>query len=434
VIGLLAFLQFTIILDFMIISPLGAMLMPTLHITPAQFGMVVSAYAFSAGASGLLAAGFSDRFDRKTLLLVFYGGFVLGTLLCGVARTYEFLFFARMITGVFAGVIGSTVMAITTDLFDYRARGRVMGIIQAAFSASSVIGIPLGLYLSNRWGWNAPFLLIVAISAAVGLAAWRLLRPIDAHLRIPSQRTALRHFIHTATMPRYLSGFVTTALLSTGGFLLMPYSSAFSVHNLGIALTRLPLVYVVTGACTLVAGPLIGRASDSFGKFRLFCFGSVATLITVTVYTHLGPTPIGWVILVNCLLFIGITSRMISASALLSAVPAPADRGAYMSISSSLQQVSGGFAAIVAGLIVTETSTGALEHFDTVGYVLAATILITTTLIYFISRRVEAMVNTSSTAAPATAAPATPAPATTAPATTVPAYSPSGTGPTRARP
>jgi MFS family permease len=139
----------------------------------------------------------------------------------------------------------------------------------------------------------------------------------------------------------------------------------------------------------------------------------------VTVYTHLGPTPIGWVILINCLLFIGITSRMISASALLSAVPAPADRGAYMSISSSLQQVSGGFAAIVAGLIVTETSTGALEHFDTVGYVLAATILITTTLIYFISRRVEAMVSTTSTATPAT---------------TVPAYSPSGTGPTRARP
>src|SRR6202051_3614050 len=133
VIALLAFLQFTVILDFMIISPLGAILMPTLNITPAQFGLVVSSYAFSAGAAGMLTAGFADRFDRKKLLLFFYGGFILGTLLCGIARSYQFLLIARMITGVFAGVIGSIVFAITTDLFAYQLRGRVMGVIQTAF-------------------------------------------------------------------------------------------------------------------------------------------------------------------------------------------------------------------------------------------------------------------------------------------------------------
>ena len=399
VVALLAFLQFTIILDFMIISPLGAILMPALKITPVQFGLVVSSYAFSAGAAGLLAAGFADRYDRKKLLLLFYAGFVVGTLLCGVARTYGFLLFARTITGIFAGVVGSTVFAIITDLFPFQMRGRVMGIIQTAFAASSVLGIPMGLYLSNRWGWNAPFLLIVTVSILVGLAKIRFLRPIDAHLALHPDRSPLHHVVHTLSNARYLQGFATTALLSTGGFLLMPYMSAFSVHNLGISLERLPLVYMITGVCSIIAGPLIGRASDAYGKFATFFGGCIATIVMVVIYTHLGVTPIGQVILVNCLMFVGVSSRMISASALISAIPQPADRGAYMSISSSIQQLSGGIAAIVGGMIVTETSSGMLQHFDQVGYVLVATTLITLVMMYFISRRIDVPAALSSAAA-----------------------------------
>jgi predicted MFS family arabinose efflux permease len=399
VVALLAFLQFTVILDFMIISPLGAMVMPALKIAPAQFGLVVSIYAFSAGGAGLLTAGFADRFDRKKLLLFFYCGFIAGTLLCGVARSYQFLLFARMITGVFAGVIGSIVFAITTDLFAYQLRGRVTGVVQTAFAATSVIGIPVGLYLSNRWGWNAPFLLIVAVSVLVAAVTLRYLRPIDAHLRLRPDRSALHHLFHTLSRPRYLQGFATTALLSTGGFMLMPYMSAFSVHNLGIALSRLPLVYLITGACAMIAGPLIGRASDALGKYLVFFVGCVATIIMVIIYTHLGVTPISIVILVNCLLYVGVSSRMISASALISAVPNPADRGSYMSISSSIQQISGGIAAVVGGMIVTETSSGALKHYDTVGYVLVGSTLITLVMMYFISRRIGATATLSSVAA-----------------------------------
>jgi predicted MFS family arabinose efflux permease len=399
VVALLAFLQFTIILDFMIISPLGAMLMPTLKISPAQFGIVVSSYAFSAGAAGLLTSGFADRFDRKKLLLFFYCGFILGTLLCGVARSYHFLLFARMITGVFAGVIGSTVFAITTDLFAYQLRGRVMGVIQTAFAASSVAGIPLGLYLANRWGWNAPFLLIVAVSVLVGAVIVRYLRPIDAHLRLHPDRSPLHHFLHTVSTPRYLQGFATTGLLSTGGFILMPYMSAFSVHNLGIELSHLPLIYLVSGACAMIAGPLIGRASDALGKYLVFFFGCMATMIMVMIYTHLGVTPLSVVILVNCLLYVGVSSRMISASALISAIPYPPDRGSYMSISSSIQQISGGMAAVLGGLIVTETSTGALENFDVVGYVLVGSTLITLVMMYFINRTIAAPATLSSAVA-----------------------------------
>ncbi|HEV7986268.1 MAG TPA: MFS transporter, partial [Steroidobacteraceae bacterium] len=210
VVALIAFLQFTIILDFMVLSPLGAIIMPALHVTPSQFGLLVSTYAFSAGLSGLLAAGFSDRFDRKRLLLFFYTGFVLGTLLCALARSYEFLLCARMITGVFGGVIGSIVFAITTDLFEYQVRGRVMGVVQTAFATSNVVGIPLALFLSNRWGWNAPFILIVATSLLVGIVIVWKLKPINAHLQRHPDRSPLHHFLHTVTTPRYLQGFATT--------------------------------------------------------------------------------------------------------------------------------------------------------------------------------------------------------------------------------
>jgi predicted MFS family arabinose efflux permease len=389
VVALLAFLQFSVILDFMILSPLGALLMPRLHIGTEQFGLLVSSYAFAAGISGLLTAGFADRFDRKKLLLFFYCGFLLGTLLCGLARTYAFLLLARTITGVFAGVIGSIVFAIITDLFSYEMRGRVMGVVQTAFSASGVAGIPLGLYLSNHWGWNAPFLLIAAICAVVGSWMVVAIRPIDAHLRMRPDRSPLHHFAHTVSTPRYLLGFATTVLLSTGGFILQPYASAFSVNNLGVSLLQLPLVYMVTGAVSMVAGPLIGRLADVIGKFRVFLLGCIVTIVTVIIYTNLATTPLLWVIVVNSVLYVGVSSRMIASSALVSGIPTPTDRGSYMAISSAIQQVSGGLAAMVGGMIVAESSSGKLLYFDRVGYVLACTTLITLFMMYFIGRLVE---------------------------------------------
>jgi len=392
IIAVLAFLQFTIILDFLVISPLGAMIMPALRVSPSQFGVLVSVYAFSAGIAGLLASGFTDRFDRKRLLLFFYVGFVIGTFLCAIANSYEFLLVARMVTGLFGGVIGSIVFAIATDLFEYRLRGRVMGVVQTAFAASNVLGLPIGLYLANRWSWHAPFFLIVGTSIAVGVVILAFMRPIDAHLKQRPDTSPLHHFVHTVSTPAYLQGFAATILLATGGFMLLPFASAFTVHNIGISLERLPLVYIVTGVCSMIAGPLIGRASDHFGKFVVFAAGCALTVVMVVIYTNLGVSPIGTVMLVNVLLFIGVSSRMISASALTSAIPSAVDRGSYMSISSSLQQISGGVAAALAGLIVKETPNGAIEHFDVVGYVVVTSTLLTLVMMYFINRRVEGTV------------------------------------------
>jgi len=390
VVAVLAFLQFTVVLDFMILSPLGAILLQELHITTKQFGAVVSAYAFSASAAGILAAGFADKFDRKRLLLFFYSGFVLGTFLCGIAPSYEFLFVARMVTGLFGGVIGSISFAIIADLFPFEARGRVMGFVMTAFSASQVLGIPLGLYLSTRWGWHAPFLMIVAVSGAVGLLIAIRLKPINEHLKAPSDRNALRHLLKTLTAPRYFWAFAATMLLAVGGFMLMPFGSAFSVHNMGIALDKLPIVYVATGVASFIAGPLIGRLSDGIGKYPMFCIGSGVGMALVIYYCGLGITPLGTVIALNIVLFIAITARMVSAQALSSAVPDPGDRGAFMSINSSLQQLAGGVASSAAGFIVVQTAQGPLAHYDQLGFVVAGAMSITVVLMFKVNRMVRA--------------------------------------------
>lgn len=388
-VGLLAFLQFAVILDFMIMSPLGALIMPALQIEPSQFGLVVSAYAFSAGLSGLLTAGFADRFDRKKLLLFFYTGFILGTVWCGVAQSFESLLLARIVTGLFGGVIGSIVLAITTDLFPLSMRGRVMGVIQTAFAASQVLGIPAGLYLSNNWNWHVPFLAMAALGLVGGLVvAWKM-QPVAEHLKTPQEHSAFLHLFHTVTDTRYLTAFAAVTLLATGGFMIMPFSSVFLVANMGIDLEHLPTVYLVTGLATIFVGPLIGKATDKVGKFRVFVFGTALSIVMVVIYTHMEQTPLLLVVLVNVVLFAGIFSRMIPFQALSSAVPSVTQRGSYNAISASIQQLSGGLASVIAGHIVSIGADGKLQNFEVVGYVVVSTSLVTLWLVWRLDRGIR---------------------------------------------
>jgi predicted MFS family arabinose efflux permease len=399
IVAILSVLQFTVVLDFMVLSPLGAILLKELSITTTQFGLVVSAYAFSAGIAGLLAAGFADKFDRKKLLLFFYSGFVLGTFLCGIAPNYHFLLMARIVTGIFGGVIGSISFAIITDIFPMEMRGRVMGFVQMGFAMSQVMGIPIGLYLANIFGWHAPFLMIVGLSILIGIALVVYVKPVTEHLKIQKQGNAFQHLGSIVTRPAYLRAFMATTLLATGGFMLMPFGSAFGVHNLGIAITELPGLYMVTGFAMLIFSPLMGRLSDKIGKFRMFVFGSVITCIMTLIYCNLGVTPLWLIMVLNILLFVGITGRMISASAMMTAVPEPQDRGAFMGVNSSIQQISGGFASLVAGIIVKETSTGYLENYPILGNVVVVAVILTVFLMYRIHKSISA------TSSPASAIP-----------------------------
>jgi len=389
VVALLAFLQFSIILDFMIISPLGAIIMPDLDIGPQRFGEIVSAYAFSAGVAGILAAGFADRFDRKRFLLFFYCGFIVGTALCALAPNYPMLLRARIVTGLFGGVIGSIVLAIATDLFPLQMRGRVIGVVQTAFSASQVLGIPTGLYIANLWNWHVTFLAIILIAAPVGLIIVFYMRPVAGHLALKKAESPWTHLMGTLLVPRYVPAFATTALLVTGGYMLMPFGSVYTVNNLGISLTDLPTVYLVSGMFTIFTGPLVGRASDAFGKFRTFIFGCALSIVMVLLYTHLGHVSLVTVIIVTVLMFTGIFSRMIPSQALMSAIPEVTKRGSFNAVNTSLQQISGGIASIIAGIVIAHGPDGDLQRFDLLGYIVVATTLLSLGFMYFIQRNVE---------------------------------------------
>jgi predicted MFS family arabinose efflux permease len=390
VIFILAITQFTVILDFMVMSPLGDILMKSLKMSPSQFGVAVSAYAFSAGISGLLTAGFADKFDRKKLLLFFYIGFILGTILCGVVNSYEMLVAARIITGLFGGVIGSISMAIVADLFSIQQRGRVMGFLQMGFGASQVMGIPIGLYLANKWHWHTPFLWIAVMAAIVTILILFRLKPITQHLAVKQEKSPFKHLLHTVAKRDYRIGFTATALLSIGGFMMMPFGTAFAVNNLMVTHEQLPLIYMVAGVSTLVFMPFIGKLSDKIDKLKIFAAACIWMIAVVLIYTQLSATHLWLVIAFNVLMMIGITGRMVPSTALVTGIPDLHDRGAFMSINASLQQIAGGVAAAAAGMIVVQKdSFSPLEHYNTLGYIVAAITLISILLMYRVDRLVK---------------------------------------------
>lgn len=391
VIFILAITQFTVILDFMVMSPLGDFMMKSLSLKPSDFGIAVSAYAFSAGISGLLTAGFADRFDRKKLLLFFYTGFIIGTIFCGLACTYYQLVAARILTGLFGGVIGSISLAIITDIFTLKERGRVMGFVQMGFGASQVLGVPVGLYVATKWDWEAPFLLVAAIAIIIAILILTKLKPLTSHLQAQQSRSPLSHLWKTLANKNYRIGFTATALLSIGGFMMFPFGSAFAINNLKITPEELPILFFLSGVTSLVIMPLVGKLSDKISKMKIFAAASILMIVMCVAYTNLSVTPFWIVVIFNILMMMGIMSRMIPSSALVSAVPEMTDRGAFMSVNSSLQQIAGGVAAAVAGMIVVQKDVSSpLEHYNIVGYVVVAISLLSIFLLY----RVNSLVKT----------------------------------------
>lgn len=390
VIFILALTMFSVVLDFMIMSPMGDMLMKVLALKPSQFGVAVSGYAFSAGISGLLTAGFADKFDRKKLLLFFYTGFIVGTILCSISNSYAMLLAARIITGLFGGVIGSISLAIIADLFDIHHRGRVMGFVQMGFGASQVLGIPIGLYLANHLGWRAPFALVAILAALIAVLIFIKLKPVTEHLNKQHDRSPLRHLFHTFSQKSYRIGFLSTAFLSIGGFMMMPFGSAFAINNLKVSQEQLPLLFMVSGTSSLIIMPLVGKLSDKIDKFILFAIASAWMMVVVVFYTNLSATPLWFVMIFNVMMMMGILSRMVPSSALTTAIPDARDRGAFMSVNSSLQQIAGGIAAACAGMIVKQKDKfSPLRHYNTLGYVMVCISLLSVFLLYRVSVMVK---------------------------------------------
>ncbi len=378
----LAAVQFTNIVDFMIVMPLGMRLKEAMAINPAQFGWIVSSYALSASAAGLLASTLVDHFDRKNAFLTLYSGFLVGTLCCGLAPSYPMLLAARVVTGMFGGILGGLAMAIIADVFPEEKRGEATGWLMSAFALATVVGVPLGLVLSNHSGWNAPFLMLAALGLIVLPGGFLALPPLRSHLHQAGhpRAGALAEIKATLSDPNHLRAFALIMTLMFGGFMVITYIATYLETNVGVSKESLPLVYLAGGVLTLFSAPWIGRLADRHGRFPVYRVVAPLAAVLMLVMTHLPRVPLALAIATPAALMVGNAGRMVVAMTMVTSCVEPRRRGGFMSLNSSVQHLSTGLGAAVAGMIVGRDASGALTHYDRVGWIAVASIFVSIAL------------------------------------------------------
>lgn len=358
--------QFTHILDYMIMMPLGAQLMQVFNITPTQFTYLVAAYGLAAALSGLAGGFVLDRFDRKRSLLVLYAGFGLATAACGLAPTHHWLLAARLAAGAFGGLAGSMVTAMVGDVVPAERRGTALSMVSMAFAVASVLGVPAGLLLADKFGWHAPFFMLggcaVANLALASLALPDIPTAVDDHKPWRQMREILGHRVH-------LRAFAVGAVLVMAGGCLVPFIAPSMVANVGLTQAQLAWAYGAGGLCTFISMPIVGRLSDRMDKLRLLGWMSVAAVLVVLVLTRLGPAPVAVACVVMAAFMVTMSSRFTPAMAMVTNAVEARYRGGFMSVNSSLQQGASGFGNVLAGIFVTQDSTGHLIGYELLGYV-----------------------------------------------------------------
>lgn len=376
---ILAGVQFSHIIDFVIMMPLGPQLMRMFGIAPREFALVVSVYTLSASLSCFGASFFMDRFDRKKTLLLVYAGLVVGTFVCGLAPNFPSLVAARSITGVFGGLLQPIILAIIGDLIPESRRGQATGIVMAAFAVSSVVGVPIGLSLANSFGWQTTFITLAVFSAMNLALAWRRLPPVTSHItkRVPSSGM-LQDMVAILKLPNsWVALVLITTMMSI--FTFTPFVSPFLVQIVGIAEADLPTVYMFGGAASFVVSPLIGRIADRFGARRVFISSSVVAVPAMLIFSNLQKTSLGVAVAMNTLVAAVGAARMTPSLALINGSVASALRGRFMTLIASVQQLAAACASYIGGLILGESSIG-LARFPVLGGIVATSMVISSLL------------------------------------------------------
>lgn len=364
----LAAINFAHIMDFMIIMPLGDMLMKVFGITPQQFSLIVSSYTFTAGICGFIAAFFIDRFDRRSALLFLNVGFVAGTLACALAPGYVLLLIARSLTGAFGGVLGALLLSVVADVVPEERRGQGMGIVMAAFSAASVAGVPFGYFLAEKFSWHAPFLLLAGLGLVITWAIYSYIPSLRGHMVKKADRPGIKKVLSNAiSLPNQQLALVFMMVMMFGHFSIIPFIAPYMTRNVGFEGDQITYIYLVGGALTIFTSPWIGKLADKYGKKLVFTICASLGLIPVFLITHMPPVPVISALVVTGLFFVLAGGRMIPAMAMITSSVRPQNRGSFMSINSSVQQLSAGLASIIAGVIVIDNG-GALGRYNYVGY------------------------------------------------------------------
>jgi MFS transporter, DHA1 family, inner membrane transport protein len=367
---LLAALNFTNILDFMIMMPLGNFLMPHFKIGARYFSIIVAAYPIASFVSSIVAAFFVDKYDRKKVLLFAYTGFLVGTISCGVAPDAAFLMAARILTGLFGGLIGTQILSIVADTFEYEKRGRAMGVIFTAFSVSSIFGVPFSLYLAKLISWHAPFLFIGITGIAIIPMIIRFLPAMTNHLhKQPAEKISPMEVLKELSKNKsQLLALTLSGFLMMGHFLIIPFINPYMEFNVGFTKDQTPLIYLVGGVFSLMTSFIIGRMADKYGKLKIYLYCAAASLLPIFLITSMPAIPFYFVLCVFGVWFALSTGRTIPAQAIISTVVNSEKRGLFMSFNASVQQLFTGLAALIAGTIVAKQSDGKIMYYNWVGY------------------------------------------------------------------
>jgi len=382
----LAGVQISHILDFMILMPLGPQFMRMFAIGPTQFGFLVSVYTFSAAAVGFAAAFFIDRFDRKKALLVLYACFAATTLLAASSQSYLTLLAARALAGAFGGVLSAIVFAIVGDLIPDQRRGAALGVVMSAFSIAATVGVPISLYLATQFTWRAPYFFLAGLCLSIWSGAWLLLPPLRGHLRAARERHPLDQAVAVFREPNLRRAFLFSAMLFLSGFAVIPFISPYMVANVGVAEAQLPLLYLVGGMLTLITVRQVGRLTDLHGKQRMFTLVACVSALAILTLTHLPRVSIYAAIAASAFMMCMMSGRFVPAMALMTSSVAPRLRGSFMSFNASVQQLASGAASFGASLLIGSDAAGELTHYGTVGILAAAATLAS----IYLARRIRA--------------------------------------------
>ncbi len=368
---LLALTQFTVIMDFMIMMPLAPQVMSAFVIGPAAFATAVSAYSWCAGLSGLFAATYIDRFDRKKLMLVVYVLFALSNLACALAPTFLMLQAARAFAGLTAGVLGSIVMAVLSDVIPQTRRGAATGIVMTSFSLAAVFGVPVGILLGAHFGWESPFYLLAGLSALIWIAAWRLVPTLTGHLANQPRTLAkvLPDLFALIRNPPYLRAFALTGMVMSASMLVIPFMAPMLVANHGVLPAQLSWIYMAGGVATFFTARIVGRLSDRFGAVRVFRAIAGFSILPLMFITHLPALQLATMIVLFPLLMISMSGRFIPMQALMTTVAKPAERGAFLSVNSAVQSLGTGMGAWVGGMMLSSGRGGEIVGYGTNGWV-----------------------------------------------------------------
>jgi predicted MFS family arabinose efflux permease len=379
----LAGIQFSHVIDFMIMMPLGPILIAELGITTHEFGLLVASYSFSAAFSGLLAATFVDRFERKRMLLVMFALFGVATLACAVAPGYATLLIARGFAGAFGGVMGALTHTIIGDAIPFERRARAGGMVSAAFSVATVAGVPISLWLANHFQWRAPFVFIAALVVLFIAVGLRVLPELRGHIDSEKRAHPFAPMLDVLRDANHLRALLFSALIIFSGFTVIPYITVYAVHNVGIAQQDILYIYLFGGAATLVTARLIGHWADLKGKVKIYRMVAFAALLPLLVVTHVGMTPLWQWLIVTTIFFVLVSGRMIPAMAIITSAAQPKLRGTFMSLNATTQSLAMGLATTLAGYIISQDANGQIVDYGMVGFVAVTANLLA---IWFVGR------------------------------------------------